>query len=102
MLFLHLSYHKNCICCSLSAHKSKLHVINFDLFPILFSITFSTTFIACSRSLIALYDPHSNGSPLPLYTGIITLPFQSSGMVPSDTIALHSSVNHSTPTSSAA
>src|SRR5580692_11358409 len=33
---------------------------------ILFSITFSTTFIACSRSLIALYDPHSNGSPLPL------------------------------------
>src|SRR5580692_7384287 len=69
---------------------------------ILFSITFSTTFIACSRSLIALYDPHSNGSPLPLYTGIITLPFQSSGMVPSVTIALHSSVNHSTPTSSAA
>src|SRR5580692_2416163 len=69
---------------------------------ILFSITFSTTFIACSKSLIALYDPHPNGSPLPLYTGKITLPFQSSGMVPSVTIALHSSVNHSTPTSSAA
>src|SRR6478609_9371263 len=63
------------------------------------STTLSNTFSPCSNNFTPLYDPHSRASPLPLYILTIQLLLQSSGIFPSLTTSLHSSVILLTPSS---
>src|SRR6476469_4594922 len=63
------------------------------------STTLSNTFSPCSNNFTPLYDPHSRASPLPLYILTIQLLLQSSGILPSLTTSLHSSVILLTPSS---
>ena len=50
----------------LPAIKPNCMLSIFTIFLTLVSITLSSTFIACSSSLMPLYEPHAKASPFPL------------------------------------
>ena len=78
---LNLSHDENSISGSLARHDAKLHVIN----------------CGWSSNLIALYEPHTSGSPSPLYTCTRILFLQSSGIQPSLKMLLIRSFIHLVP-----